>query len=71
MNYIQWSDDYYNQAHKLLKVIEKKKAMLKKSTADERHAINADIIQLRNIYYECMLTAKHLRLRAGEMANVA
>ncbi len=71
MNYIKWSDEYYEQAQKILDVIEKKKSKLKTATTDERHEFNAEIIQLRNIYYECMLTAKHLKLRAGEMANAA
>ncbi len=71
MDYIKWSQEYIDQAQMLLKVIEKKKRQLKSSTADERHSINADIIKLRNIYYECMLTAKHLYERAGEMLNAA
>lgn len=71
MNYIKWSDEYNTQAQKLLTVIEKKKSMLKKATADERQSINTEIVQLRNIYYECMLTAKHLMLRAGEFKNAA
>lgn len=71
MDYIKWSQEYLLQAQNLLKVIEKKKLNLKKATPDERHTINADIIKLRAIYYECMLTAKHLNERAGGMLNAA
>ncbi len=71
MDYILWSQEYLDQAQKLLMVIEKKKLELKTATADERHTLNADIIKLRNIYYECMLTAKHLSERAGEMLSAA
>ena len=71
MDYIKWSQEYIEQAHKLLAVIEKKKRLLKTANADEKHTINADIIRLRNIYYECMLTAKHLIERAGVMLDAA
>ena len=71
MDYIMWSLEYLDQAQKLLAVIEKKKLKLKTATADQRQTLNADIIKLRNIYYECMLTAKHLGERAGEMQSAA
>lgn len=71
MDYIKWSQEYLDEAARLLKVIEKKKQKLKKATLDERHTINAEIIKLRNIYYECMLTAKHLYERAGGMRRAA
>ncbi len=66
MDYIKWSQEYIDEAVKLLKVIEHKKSMMKSATRDERKTLSADIIKLRNIYYECMLTAKHLNMRAGE-----
>lgn len=71
MDYVKWSNEYIEQAQKLLDVIEKKKKMIHNATADEQHTLNAEIIQLRNIYYECMLTAKHLFERAGVVDNAA
>lgn len=71
MNYVKWSQEYLDEAKKLLKVIEKKKQKLKNATPDERKTLCSDIIHLRNIYYECMLTAKHLRERAGVMSDAA
>ncbi len=71
MDYISWSQEYFEQAQSLLNVIEKKKRMLKNATLDQKHTINADIIKLRNIYYECMLTAEHLLERAGVVQNAA
>lgn len=71
MDYIKWSQEYLDEAQRLLKMIDKKKQKLKKATLDERHTINAEIIKLRGIYYECMLTAKHLYERAGGMQNAA
>ena len=71
MDYIKWSQEYLDEANKLLLVIEKKKQKLKNATLDEKQTLNSDIIRLRNIYYECMLTAKHLRERAGVMLNAA
>ena len=63
INYIAWADEYVDEAHRLLKVIEKKKQMMEKASVDEKHLLNTEIIRLRDIYYECMLTAKHLRAR--------
>ncbi|MBQ4128414.1 MAG: hypothetical protein IJD68_01420 [Ruminococcus sp.] len=71
MDYIKWSQEYVNEARKILRIIDRKKALLKRSTPDERHVINAQIIKLRNIYYDNMLTAKHLRQRAKELLDAA
>ncbi|MBQ8860856.1 MAG: hypothetical protein IJ015_05935 [Ruminococcus sp.] len=71
MDYIKWSQEYFLEAQKVLKAIENKKKKLRNASLDERHTINADIIRLRNIYYECMLTAKHLSERAGVMLDAA
>ena len=71
MDYIKWSQEYFSEAQKVLKAIENKKKKLRNASLDERHTINADIIRLRNIYYECMLTAKHLSERAGVMLDAA
>lgn len=71
MDYIKWSQEYLDEAKKLLKVIDKKKQKLKNATPDEKKALYSDIIHLRNIYYECMLTAKHLSERAGVMLDAA
>ncbi len=71
MDYIKWSQEYFDEAQNLLRLIDKKKQKLKTASLDERHTLNADIIKLRNIYYECMLTAKHLSERAGVMLDAA
>lgn len=71
MDYINWSQEYLIEAQKLLKAIEAKKQKLKTATLDEQLTLNTDIIKLRNIYYECMLTAKHLSERAGVMLDAA
>lgn len=71
MDYIKWSQEYLDEAAKILKAIDNKKRELKNATADETHTLNSDIIRLKNIYYECMLTAKHLAERAGVTQNAA
>lgn len=71
MDYIKWSQEYIVEAQKLFDAIEVKKSKLKKATLDEKHSLNAEIIKLRNIYYECMLIAKHLSERAGVFENAA
>ncbi len=71
MDYIKWSQEYITEAQKVLKAIESKKRKLRTASLDEKHTLNADIIRLRNIYYECMLTAKHLSMRGGVMLDAA
>lgn len=71
MDYLKWSQEYITEAQKVLKAIEHKKKKLPNASLDEKHTLNADIIRLRNIYYECMLTAKHLSQRAGVMLDAA
>ncbi len=71
MDYIKWSQEYIDEAQKILKAIDSKKRKLKNATADELHTLNSDIIRLKNIYYECMLTSKHLLERAGVIENAA
>ncbi len=71
MDYIKWSQEYITEAQKVLKAIESKKRKLRTASLDEKHTLNADIIRLRNIYYECMLTAKHLSQRGGVMLDAA
>lgn len=71
MDYIKWSQEYITEAQKVLKAIECKKRKLKYASLDEKHTLNADIIRLRNIYYECMLTAKHLSERGGVILDAA
>ncbi len=71
MDYITWSDEYLTQAETIANLIEKKKKMLKSSTAEQRKSINRDIIELRNIYYDCMHIHDVLRRRAGVTANAA
>lgn len=71
MDYIKWSQEYIVESQRLLNAIEAKKSKLKNATLDEQLLINAEIIKLRNIYYECMLIAKHLSERAGVVDNAA
>ncbi len=67
MNYIEWADEYLEDACRVLEVIEKKKAHLNepKLTADTRKQLNDVIIAYRCIYRELLSTAEHLRRRAG------
>ena len=71
MDYITWSDEYLTQAETIANLIEKKKQMLKSSTAEQRKSINRDIIELRNIYYDCMQIYDVLRRRAGVVSDAA
>lgn len=67
MNYIEWAEEYMQDARRVLSVIKKKKDLLneKKLTADARKQLNDSIIAYRSIYRELLSTAEHLRARAG------
>ena len=67
MDYFEWAEEYYENARRVLSVIEKKKLLLKESkklTADRRKELNDDIIRYRRIYYELNRSGDTLRSRA-------
>ena len=73
MNYVEWADEYFENARRVRNVIEKKKLLMKneKMTADARKAVSDAIIAYRRIYRELLQTAEHLRSRAGESCHEA
>lgn len=74
MNYLEWSENYRKDAEKILRVIEKKKALLKDASQDEKTTLSRDILRYRKIYYDLMQTACLLRDRAkpqGECFDAA
>ena len=68
MNYVEWADEYLENARRIQRVIEKKKALLNDSdlSSDKRKCISDTIVAYRRIYRELVTTARILRSRAGE-----
>ena len=65
MNYIEWADEYYENALRVKAVIDKKKKRMKeeKLTADERKKLTDDIKAYRQIYRELTEIGDTLRDR--------
>ena len=69
MNYLEWADEYSEEASRVLSVINKKKELLNgKLTADTRKQINDVIIAYRCIYRELLAVSEHLRKRGGGLS---
>ena len=68
MDYVEWADEYLENARRVKGVIEKKKALLNDKTLskDAKKCVNDTIVAYRRIYRELLTTAKLLRGRAGE-----
>ncbi len=71
MNYLEWAEEYYENARRIFGVIEKRKAMLKNASKDERKQLQEDILKYRSIYYDLMRTAEHLAQRAEKESEDA
>lgn len=68
MDYLEWADEYYLNAHRVQSVIERKKQLLKEKkplTADQRKRLTDDIKQYRRIYHELQDIGDLLTARAG------
>ena len=72
MNYIEWAEEYYQNALRIKSVIEKKKGMLnEKISADTRQKLIDDIRAYRNIYYDLTRIGDTLLERAGRKPHEA
>lgn len=71
MDYLQWSQEYFQEADKVLRNIERLKAKLSSCPSDEYRTTEDKIMKLRSIYYECIHIAGYLRSRAGEKSHAA
>lgn len=73
MNYLEWAEEYLENARRILAVIEKKKALMNDRTLsrDARKAISDTITEYRCIHRELLETAAKLRERAGESRHAA
>ncbi len=71
MNYIEWAEEYINDAEKIKKVIDKYYKLLKDGETTNEENINSVIASYRYIYYDLINTAKMLKARAKENADAA
>lgn len=66
MNYIEWAEEYEQNALRVKSVIDHKTGLLNEAlTADSRKKLLDDIAQYRTIYYELNRIGSLLRGRAG------
>lgn len=73
MNYLEWAEEYYENARRVLEVIEKKKKNLynKRITADMRKSLCDAIKAYRRIYYELRDIGDTLSARGREHLDEA
>ena len=71
MNYSVWSQEYYDEAAKVRRNIERMKAKLKSGKVYERRTLEDNIKKMQIILYECLQTAEYLESMAKEKKNVA
>ncbi len=71
MNYEKWSLEYFEEAEKILRNIDRLKEKQKRAKVDEKQTIKRNIVRLRYLYYETLHTASYLRNRWEEISGHA
>lgn len=70
MDYNKWALEYFDEAEKIKRNISKLNLKLKENlTAREKKDIQKMVLTFRSIYYECMITGKHLKRRGEAIVN--
>ncbi|MBQ2687000.1 MAG: hypothetical protein IJF52_00025 [Clostridia bacterium] len=65
MDYIKWSQEYFENAQKVKEDMKKLNLKLKSTKGDAARTLRADLVTLRTMYSECMYAYKLLALRGG------
>jgi hypothetical protein len=63
MDYIDWAEEYKNDAKKIKKIIDKYRNILKEGKSKNEENINSVISSYEYIYYDLINTAKKLERR--------
>jgi hypothetical protein len=63
MNYIEWSNEYYDTAMRMNDVINKLKNNRKGASLSEKKELDSKIIQYKAYFNECMSISNHLMAR--------
>ena len=71
MNYIEWAQEYYKDAERVMKTIKKYEKILKNTGQTNEEKLNSIIASYRYIYYDVLNTAKMLESRAKVNENAA
>lgn len=71
MDYKIWSQEYMDEAQKILRNIDILMNKHKTAPLNQRQTIADNIQKLRLIYYECVHTAAYLRSMVKENKDVA
>lgn len=65
MDYIRWSQEYFENAQKVKEDMDRLKLKLKHANGEEARSIRANLITLRTMYLDCMKIYELLALRGG------
>ena len=66
MNYLEWADEYFQDAVRVQAVMKKKKLLMNDATsAEQKKKLGDDIKAYRRIYRELLDIGDTLRRRAG------
>lgn len=73
MNYFEWAEEYYQEAAKIKRNLQKMKQKLRTVSMYQRRTLEDNIHRLQLIYYECMHTAAYLEsiAKQKEKSDVA
>lgn len=71
MDYLEWSEEYMEEANKILRNIDRLREKQKTAPLNQRQTIADNIQKLKVIYYECVHTAGYLRELAKEKRDAA
>ncbi|MBR3971878.1 MAG: hypothetical protein IKJ83_03205 [Ruminococcus sp.] len=71
MDYLVWSQEYYQEAEKLKRNIERMKQKLREGSVYERRTLEDNIHKMQLILYECLQTAAYLEGIGKEKQNAA
>lgn len=71
MDYFAWSQEYYLEAEKVRRNIERMKRKLKEGKIYEKRTMEDNIKKMQSILYECLQTAAYLEGIAKEKSHAA
>lgn len=71
MNYLMWSQEYFDEAKKVKRNLNAMKKKLERVPLDQKRTLESNIQKLQRIYYELMQTASYLHMVGEEKRNAA
>lgn len=71
MDYLKWSQEYFDEAKKVKRNLNSMKKKLQTIPLDQKRTLESNIQKLQRIYYELLETATYLHTLAQEKQNAA